>query len=333
MTPAGSRAARYAVNMANPSTPDTPSDWLRYRERGSVFAYRLIGRIALLLGRPLTRLLLYPICLYYMALNRETVRASRDYLGHILGRAPRFSEVFRHHFTFAAVLLDRAYIYAGQTGRFDLRLHGAREFLDIMAHGRGCLMLSAHVGSFDLVRTTGTQLDIVVNMLMYEENARNFAAAADGFHAAAVPRRIIPIGRVDTLILAKERLDAGEVVGILADRVVGRERAVRVPFLGTPAVLPAGPFLAASALGVPVVLFVCLYRGGNRYDLHLEVLAERIRIDRRHPEEIERWAQHYAARLEHFCRLAPFNWFNFFDYWAKPGEATADESPAARDAA
>jgi predicted LPLAT superfamily acyltransferase len=319
--------------MTERFAPETATGWLRYGERGSVFAYRLIGRIALLLGRPLTRWLLYPICLYYMAFNRATVRASRNYLGRLLGRAPRFAEVFRHHFTFAAVLLDRAYIYAGQTDRFDLRLHGSREYLDLMARGRGCLMLSAHIGSFDLVRTTGTRRDLVVNMLMYEDNARNLATVIDSFHTAAVPRRIIPIGRVDSLIIAKERLDAGEVVGILADRVVGGERTVRVPFLGAPAVLPAGPFLAASALGVPVVLFVCLYRGGNRYDLYLETLADHIQINRRHPEEIERWASRYAERLEHYCRLAPYNWFNFYDYWATPAERATHEPTATRTAA
>lgn len=319
--------------MPEDLTPESVNAWLRYGERGSVFAYRLIGRIALLLGRRVTRLLLYPICLYYMLFNRATVCASRDYLGRILGRPARLGEVFRHHFTFAAVLLDRAYFYAGQLDHFDLHLHGCEEFLEIMERGRGCLMLSAHMGSFELVRTTGMQLDLVVNMLMYEDNARKLATVIDSFHAAAVPRRIIPIGRVDSLILAKERLDAGEVVGILADRVIGNERAVRVPFLGAPAVLPVGPFLAASALDVPVVVFVCLYRGGNRYDLYLEPLADRIRINRRRPEEIETWARRYAARLEYFCRLEPYNWFNFYDYWAMPTQTISDEPPATRDAA
>jgi len=27
--------------------------------------------------------------------------------------------------------------------------------------------------------------------------------------------------------------------------------------------------------------------------------------------------QHYADRLTHYCRSAPYNWFNFFDFWQK----------------
>jgi len=137
--------------MPEDLTPESVNAWLRYGERGSVFAYRLIGRIALLLGRRVTRLLLYPICLYYMLFNRATVCASRDYLGRILGRPARLGEVFRHHFTFAAVLLDRAYFYAGQLDHFDLHWlrgvsgnHGARTRLPDAVRTHGKLRTRSH---------------------------------------------------------------------------------------------------------------------------------------------------------------------------------------------
>ena len=319
--------------MSDSRPPQAASDWLRYQERGSVFAYRLIRFIALALGRRVTRWLLYPICLYYMTFNRATVRASRLYLSRLRGRPARWTEIFRHHVTFAAVLLDRAYFYAGRLDLFDLRLHGADRFLELMARGQGCLMLSAHMGSFELVRTTGMQRNLVVNMLMYEENARMLATVSDQCLTPDARRRIIPIGRIDSLIVAKERLEAGEVVGILADRVVGDEGTVTVPFLDVPAKLPSGPFRAASVLNAPVVLFVCLYRGGNRYDLHLETLADQLSLDRRESKDVEQWARRYAQRLEHYCRMAPENWFNFYDFWAAASATGADQPLGERHAA
>jgi predicted LPLAT superfamily acyltransferase len=128
--------------------------------------------------------------------------------------------------------------------------------------------------------------------------------------------KVIPIGTVDSLIRAKDRLDQGEWVGILGDRVVANDRLVRVPFLGSEATFPAGPFLVASALKVPVVLFTCLYLGGNRYREYFELFAEEIVIDRRHRDaDLEKWVRRYAERLEYYCRLAPYNWFNFYDFW------------------
>ena len=290
--------------------------WLGYRERGSVFAYWLIARLALWLGRRVTRLLLYPICAYYLIFSRTTPRASRAYLERVLGRPPRVAEVFRHHLYFATTLLDLVYLYSGQYDKFEIVCHDAEILHEVSASGRGALMLGAHLGSFELMRAykVHRMLGFTSNMMMYEGNARKIATVLDGLDKHKT-RHIIPIGRVDALLTAKERLDRGELVGILGDRAVRNDRLVRVPFLGQPAPFPGGPFLAAAALQTPVILFCCLYGGGNRYELHFERLAERMTITRRQPAELEAWVRCYAARLEHYCRLSPYNWFNFYDFW------------------
>jgi predicted LPLAT superfamily acyltransferase len=86
-------------------------------------------------------------------------------------------------------------------------------------------------------------------------------------------------------------------------------------------VFPAGPILLANALKIPVVLFFGLYKGGNRYEEHFELFADEIHLSRAsRPAELQAWVTQYAARLEHYCRLAPYNWFNFFDFWGSPPE-------------
>ena len=72
----------------------------------------------------------------------------------------------------------------------------------------------------------------------------------------------------------------------------------------------------ASILKQPVVLMVGLYRGGNRYDLYFEKLIDVTHVDRKDRARVtQEWLKLYVARLEHYCRLAPFNWFNFYDFW------------------
>jgi predicted LPLAT superfamily acyltransferase len=64
-----------------------------------------------------------------------------------------------------------------------------------------------------------------------------------------------------------------------------------------------------------------LYEGGRRYVIHLESLCEEPNADGAERAAWTReWAQRYAERLEHFCRIAPYNWFNFYDFWSgSPG--------------
>jgi len=302
--------------------------WTTQRERGSVFAMKLITWIAFTFGRRVSRALLYPVCLYFMLFAPAGVRASRQYLGRVFGRPATWREVFQHHFVFASVLLDRAFMLAGQPQYLDVE-ETNRELMHRLADRKqGCLMLSAHMGSFDVTRDIGLRgRNVVVNMMMYAENAQklNAVIASFGGHSRM---KVIPIGTVDSLIRAKDRLDQGEWVGILGDRVVANDRVIRVPFLGSEATFPAGPFLVASALKVPVVLFVCLYMGGNHYKEYFELFADELVLDRRNREaDLEEWVRRYAGRLEYYCRLAPYNWFNFYDFWG--ADARSESEPVA----
>jgi predicted LPLAT superfamily acyltransferase len=113
------------------------------------------------------------------------------------------------------------------------------------------------------------------------------------------------------MIAVQERLDAGHLVGVLADRSLDDERSLRIPFLGSEARFPLGPFRMAALLGKPVVLMLGLYRGGRRYDIVFETISVRPTM-----ALVEETLRHYVARLEHHCRSAPYNWFNFYHFWA-----------------
>jgi predicted LPLAT superfamily acyltransferase len=128
----------------------------------------------------------------------------------------------------------------------------------------------------------------------------------------------------------KEALDRNSIVALLADRGQPNNPVQNVNFLGSPAPLPVSPWLLAAALKVPVMLAFGLYRGGNRYDLHFEPFAESITMARdRRAEALAGILQQFADRLAHYARLAPYNWFNFYDFWHQAQES----SPANVDAA
>ena len=118
------------------------------------------------------------------------------------------------------------------------------------------------------------------------------------------------------MLRIKECLERGEMVGMLGDRPLGDERSASVPFLGAPARFPLGPWLLAAVLGCPTALFFGLYHGGARYELVLEALSPGERVPRERRDAAVRLAlARYVARLEHYARRAPYNWFNFYDFW------------------
>ena len=129
---------------------------------------------------------------------------------------------------------------------------------------------------------------------------------------------MIEIGAIDSLLRAREALQRGEIIGILADRGPGGEKTDHVGFLGSPAPLPTGPMVLAGVLGVPALLFFGLRTGPRRYQVRIEAFADRVALRRETRQaDLHRWLARYADRVAANCRDYPYNWFNFFDFWGE----------------
>jgi predicted LPLAT superfamily acyltransferase len=293
--------------------------WLEQPERGSIIGIRIVVGIALSLGRPVARLVLCPVCLYFLLFSIKSRRASRKYLARVLGRSPRFADLFRHYFTFATVALDRFFLLKNRRELFETRIHGEDVLHQTLARGEGCLLLGAHLGSFEILHALGTANQIEVGLVMYEDNARMINTVAKAINPALADR-VIALGRFDSLFQVQERLQRSAWVGMLGDRALSKEGQVPVPFLGEDAFFPTAPFRIALLLKRPVVLMLGLYRGGNRYELYFERLFDSAEVDRSsRAAAIEEALRLYVQRLEHYCRQAPYNWFNFYDFWNSSG--------------
>ncbi len=266
-------------------------------------------------GRPITRLLLLPICLGFAVFHPVSRIASRCYLTRVFGRPARLWEVVKHFFTFATTVLDRVYLLNDQVRDFDITIHGEEIVCDILAQGGGCLLLGAHHGSFEVLRLVGRrQPALRVSLAMYEATGRKISAALNAINPQLAPR-IIGLGTIGAMIEIKDCLEMSGFVGMLADRTLPGDATVRLDFLGAPAAFPTGPARLAGLLRPPVVLMIGLFRGGNRYEIHFERLAEAAPV-KPNAAATARLIALYVARLEHYCRQAPYNWFNFFDFWA-----------------
>lgn len=303
------------------STGGSPAaaDWTQRPERSNLAILRLMVWISLRLGRPIGRIVLYGIAAYFLAFAPAARRAGCDYLRRALGRPPTLADQFRHVLSFASTIHDRVYLLNDRFDLFAIEVVGDELVRAAVADGHGVLLIGAHLGSFEVMRALGRrQGNRPVSMLMFEENARKINATLAAINPAAT-QDIIPLGRMDSMLLAREKIEAGHLVGMLADRGLGGDTTQDCDFLGAPAPFPLGPFRVAAMLRRPVLLMAGLYLGGNRYRIHFEPLADFSSVERGGRNEAIIAAQRrYAARLEAFCREAPYNWFNFFDFWRRP---------------
>ena len=319
-----------ALAEAGPLDRPAPSaDWTQDDERSNHHMLRLMTWISLRLGRRIGRVVLAGIAVYFVLFAPSARRASRQYLKRVLGRDANWADGYRHVFSFASTIHDRVYLLNDRWDLFDLRIHGAEILDDVLAQGRGAFLMGAHFGSFEVLRALARrEAAPTVSLLMYPDNARKINAALHAINPTAAPD-IIPLGRPDSMLRLQERLDAGGVVGFLADRSLHDDNAASLPFFGHPAPWPRGPLRIAALLKHPVVLMFGIYRGANRYDVHFERLADFTGVRRAdRAAAIDAALADYVKHLESRCADAPYNWFNFFDFWKGPeAEAAGPAEP------
>lgn len=292
--------------------------WQQHAERGSALGMRLLRFAALRLGRGVVRPVLYPLSLYFALTSATTRRVSREYLARVLPHPPRFRDILRHVFSFASISLDRVFLLT-DSHRFTIERHygpGAME----TARSTGTLLFVSHFGSFEVMRVGavkahGLPLRIVLDM----DVGRRFMAALGEINPEIAAGVIdSSTAGVDLALRIREALVEGHVVGLMVDRARGGERTVEVDFLGGRAKFPASPWLLAAALKVPVIVVFGVWLGGDRYAAHCDVLAQSIDLPRASRDaELARHVQGYADRLAAHVRRAPYNWTNFFDFWAQ----------------
>jgi predicted LPLAT superfamily acyltransferase len=294
--------------------------WIARRERGSLMLLRLAFWIVRHAGWHAGLVLLYPITLYFYAFSPAERVASRDYLGRVLPHPVRERDVIRHFFTFASVLLDRIFFLSGRTQAYGLEEHGVDELTALLARGEGCVLLGAHLGSFDMLRAFGRKSPVPVNPVMVRGRGGVFSRLIETLDPE-LARRIIDITEPGAMLAVQECIARGEMVGFLGDRIPGPQRAVELPFLGGTASFPAGPLVLASMLRAPVVLFYGVRTGPRRYAVRFEPFADRIELRRAtRNQDVQAWLGLYADSLAASCRAYPFNWFNFYPFWHEPAQ-------------
>lgn len=328
-----------------PSLP-RESRWWRIAERGSYLGILTVFYTYRLFGRTVARFLLFPVVMYFFLVAGQARRASRQFLRRVydytqpnpvLPRKPTWRDSFWHVLVFAESALDKIAAWLGRIDHSQVEFGNRTEIDTLVKSGRGALLIGAHLGNWEMTRALAANNGYTtINAVVYTDHAQRFNRLLERLNKR-FQLNLIQISSLgpETAIMLQEKIDRGELLVIVGDRTPPTEngRTLPAPFLGQDAPFAQGPFLLAGLLGCPVYLFFCL-REQTGYRIYLEKFAERVELPRPTREQALRgYVQRYAQRLEHYCLRAPYQWFNFYDFWrsASAGNPTHQEKLSRHD--
>ena len=302
--------------------------WSGLQERGGTLGLKILFNAYRTFGRGTFTVLLYPVMTYFYLTSPQARRASKDFLRRVEDRlekegrrpAKRLSS-FKHFIRFGDSILDKTATWAGEVSTDTVHYVDPDIYKDIVGNERGGIFIGSHLGNLEALRAFGGIVQhMTVNALVFTRHSIKFME----FLERANPKAVEHFIQVDTLgpdsiIQLREKIDAGEWIAMVADRtsVSFEARAMYCDFLGSPAAFPEGPFILASLLECPVYLLFCL-KVEDTYNVHLVSLANPLELPRKtRRADLQVVVERFAHELEALCLEAPYQWFNFFDFWQK----------------
>jgi len=306
-----------------PAPAAVPRAWSG-KSRGGRLGHAIFLLLLKSAGQRAAYALTYPVAFYFCVAAPAILRRSRAFLAIAAGPAGSrwraFWRSYRHFLMFAQTLVDKAFGQLRGPGALKWTSTGTEYVTEPSQSGHGALLVSAHVGNYELagICYSDYRLPIAVVMLDAEAHAVKKAYARLDKSAKAWTPEIIATNRSEFPALkVLAALRAGKTVALHGDRIIDHHW-VWCDFLGTRAAFPTGVFVLAAAARVPVVLTFGFKTARDQYAF----IAEPPRmIELPHPhrdEALARHAQWYASRLEHYVRQYPLQWFNFYDFFAPP---------------
>ncbi len=315
------------MTMMSKSKKTQDLHWSKMKERGSMLGIETLVFIYKTFGKWLFKICLVPVMFYFYLTGTTARHASWYYLKNLnlsLNKPEKqgwskFKEGFKIYYSFGMAILDKFDAWLGKVNIKDIDIVNEAGYQALL-EGKGAVIFSAHLGNMEVCRAIFSMGSHKrkLNVITYNEHTPSFNNFLKKVNADSAINfiHINNFGPDDTIKL-KQKIEDGEAVVIFADRTsVNNPNSVHfAPFLGEEAPFAVGPFALATIMDCPVFTMFCIKQEG-RYKAYVEKFADPVKVKRKERQAyFQSLAVKFAQRLEQHCQMAPFQWYNFFNFW------------------
>lgn len=316
-----------------------PKHWSEEKEQvRTSFPILLMLKLIQILPCWTVNMIAFPVALFYFAFSRRArihvLHFQRQLREFTHGAVPKKISIYRTILSFSICLIERVSGWLGKAGEDSILFSDddIEDYWNSLKAGKGAFLIGSHLGNIDLLRSlavcskAGLKKEIPVTAIMEIKSGERFNATLKKVNPSYELTVIDPedIGP-ETIPVFQEKIQRGEIIVATGDRtsISARNRFIRNSFLGKEAEFPYGVFLIASLLQIRELYFVfglrektAMLNPKNRVHIHKAktVFQDCGRTERK--QKIRELCGEFAELLEKYCKEKPYQWYNFFDFWA-----------------
>lgn len=283
------------------------------KSKGTLLGYKIFIFLIKKFGVRSAYGLLYFVAAYYFLFYPQSFRNIFFYLNKRQGNSPwkSFWNVYRTYYVFGQTIIDKVAISAGFRDQFTYEFDGIEVLKDSLARKQGGILISAHVGNFEIAERFFADIDIdfQINVVTVDQEHTAIKEYIERVAGKSSVKFIKITEDMSHVFQINEALSNNELICFTGDRYFVGSKKLRAELLGEFADFPAGPFLIASRLRAPLIFVYVMKEKGLHYHLYARQAPD---VKHRDPDS---YLLAYIQSVEGILRKYPLQWFNFFDFW------------------
>lgn len=292
--------------------PDQPA-W-EGRSRGSKLGYRIFVGLLKNGGLKPAYALLHFVTIYYRwfvpAATRPLKYLYTQRMGYSRQEAAKL--IKKNIIIFGQTLIDKIAVLAGIGSQLSFTHEGVENIQQLVKAGKGGILLSAHLGNWEVAGHLLKMVEAPINIVMYDGEEQQMKEYMDQFESKRSFNVILIKDDLSHIYEISAALARNELICLHGDRFRPGQRTMVQEFLGAPAHFPAGPFILASKLKAPVC-FVFAFKETN---FHYHFYAEPSKVyEGRGTAGMDNMLDDYIQLLTQKLKQYPAQWFNYYDFW------------------
>lgn len=286
------------------------------KSKGTPLGYRIFVWVLKRLGVLPAYFLLRIVVLYYFLFsttaNGHIYRLYHHKLGY--GRLKSVFKIYTNYYLLGQGLIDKVVMMAGIKNKFSFDFDGEENLRKIATLQKGGILLSAHIGNWDIAGHLFTRLETTINIVLYDGEHEKIKQYLDGVTGKRKVNIIVIKEDLSHIYAISDAFTKNELVCMHADRFMPGNKTMTAGFLDEPAKFPLGPFLLAAKFKVPVSFVFAVKESKLHYHFFASEIKEYSNSDKQ--AVMNEMLQDFVKEMEQKLRKYPEQWFNYYNFWA-----------------
>ena len=289
------------------------------QSRAKVTGYKLFYVILETFGLSPAYFILRFVAFYYFLFSKPNIHI-RNYFMQVHGYSNLKARVavYKNNFLLGQTILDKVAVMSGIKNAFKVIHVNGNMLNELTAIGKGGILVSAHIGNWEVAGQGLNRLGTAFNVLMYSNEKEEVKEYMDG-KMKEKKINIIAINEETKshIIELHKAFTNNELVVMHGDRYREGAKTLTADFFGRPAKFPAGPFVMAAKFGVPLCIVFAVKTDNHTYQFSTEepIQVNRVRGEAELERVCEELLQKYIVEVEKMVKAHPHQWFNYYDFW------------------